>query len=217
MNEHAPNVSEEPSVPTTMESANGTQMFGQMLRWLCGVVIVICIAASIGVSFARSRCLSSIKVTAIDPSIEPRDHKIPFFKQKEALPDYQIVIRNRNRWISSKLETKVDQSAVDGLNWQLAHPISFKDISLIQLRDKDKIISDPIAEVSVLGDSIEEAGYRFDFSFERSLSVGFTSFFDTQVGMAIMTGFCSVIVILISSVVRRGRLDRMQLNVNTDI
>ncbi|MBM82622.1 MAG: hypothetical protein CMJ78_18825 [Planctomycetaceae bacterium] len=168
-------------------------------------------------SIARSRCLVSITVTALDESVEPRDHKIPFIKQKEALPDYQILVSHRRQFFSTHLEAKIDQSALEGLTWDLPAPISVKDITSLQLRHKDKVVSDALAEVSVIGDTIEERGYRFDFSYEQSVAVGFDSFFDTPVGKAILTGIGSSIVLLVSLFVRGRRSSRIEISLDGDV
>ena len=152
---------------------------------------------TVALSAYRSTGLSLITVTALDAKAEPRDHHLPLLKQKEALPDYQIfVILQNSRRLN--LGTKPDQSAVEGLNWSLASPVSVNDIASIRLQDDDKLVSDAVSEVQIEGRSITEGNYRFEFHTERSISVGIHSFFQTAIGMAISTAFFVAVLVMIA-------------------
>ncbi|MEM7314678.1 MAG: hypothetical protein AAF497_16140, partial [Planctomycetota bacterium] len=55
---------------------------------LCCGVILLSVLSCVVVAAIRSVGLTRVTVTALDKEAEPRDHDIPFVKQREALPDY---------------------------------------------------------------------------------------------------------------------------------
>lgn len=170
----------------------------RLIGWLCAGLIAASILTCVVMAAVRSAGLTEITVTALDAASEPRDHVLPLVKQKEALPDYELtlILTDGDR---ISLGTKPDTSAVDGLIWHINDPISIADVAGVRLFEQDKVISDAVAEVQILGESIIEKGYRFEFASKRSFSVGVKSFFGTPIGKAISAGFCiAVIVILVS-------------------
>ena len=171
----------------------------RLTGWLCACVIAVSVVACVIMAGIRSTGLTEITVTALDEASEPRDHNLPFIKQKEALPDYEIiVILNNGQQI--RLGAKPDTSAVDGLTWNLSDPVSLAEVASVRLQDQDKVVSDAIAEVQITADSVTQGGYRFDFRSERSASVGVQSFFRTPIGMAIAAGFCIAVLLILLSV-----------------
>ena len=164
-------------------------------------VIALSVGVCVALAVMRSNGLTSVTVTALDPQAEPRDHDLPLVKQKEALPDYRVtVILNDGEWV--KLGTKPDTSAAEGLTWQLSEPVSLAAITSVRLDDVDKVVSDTIAEVEFgSGVPVEEKGYRFEFTAERSFAVGVQSFFGTPVGQAIAVGLCLAILAVVLSAV----------------
>lgn len=169
----------------------------RVATWVCSGVIVISVLACVTIAFNRSTGLVGITVTALDKAAEPKDHNIPFIKQTEALPDYQIsVIKTDKERLH--LGSKPNTSAVNGLAWLLPDPVSTSDIASILLEDQDKIDSDKLAEVQPLSESVTSGNYRFEFKTERSFSVGVQSFFKTPIGIAISTGFTIAILLLIA-------------------
>ncbi len=170
----------------------------KMVGWICGGVVVLSVLSCVVIAVMRSNGLTRVTVTALDPDAEPRDHELPFFKKKEALPDYEvIVILKGDEWVN--LGAKPDRSAADGLIWELNEPISTSDIASVRLRDQDKVISDTIAEVQLLGDSTTDENYQFDFESQRSFSVGLRSFFRTPIGVAISGGVLIAVVLIVVS------------------
>ncbi|WP_339910684.1 hypothetical protein [Symmachiella dynata] len=168
--------------------------------WGAVGVIVISVSLCVILAAIRSTGLTSITVTALDPAAEPRDHELPFFKQKEALPDYRLILL-LNRGDQVRLGSKPDTSAADGLTWQLSDPVSLADITTVRLEDQDKLLSDTLAEVEVLDDVVVEQGYRFEFTSQRSLTVGIQSFFRTPIGQAIAAGFCIAVILIVASAI----------------
>ena len=146
----------------------------------------------------RSKGLVQVTVTVLDKASEPRDHKIPLIKQKESLPDYEILV-NLNNGQQVSLGAKPDTSAADGLTWSLSDPVSLAEIASVRLQEQDKVVSDAIAEVQVTGEPVTQKGYRFDFRCERSASVGIRSFFSTPIGKAIAAGFCIAVLLMLLS------------------
>ena len=168
----------------------------RLTGWICVGVIVASVAACILLAALRSRGLTAVKVTALDGFPEPRDHNLPLVKQKEALPDYELFLMlHSGRQIY--LGANPDTSAARGLVWQVSDPVSLADITAVRLREQDQLVSDALAEVQIAGPTATAAGYRFDFSSERSLAVGIQSFFATPIGLAIATGFAIAVVVLI--------------------
>lgn len=144
----------------------------------------------------RSTGLVEVRVTALDAAAEPKDHDIPLFKQKEALPDYEVVVRTK-RDQSIDLGTKIDTSAVDGLTWKLADPVSTAEIAGIRLQDQDKLASDVLTEVQIDGPEVVSGNYRFEFRTEQSFRIGIESFFQTPIGMAISGAFFVAILVML--------------------
>jgi hypothetical protein len=155
--------------------------------------------ATVALSAYRSTGLTRITITALSAEAEPRDLRFPLFKQKEALPDYQVfvVLQKSGRL---NLGTKPDQSAVKGINWNLPSPVSVYDIASIKLQDDDKLISDAISEVQIDEQSVTDGNYRFDFHTERSFSVGLHSFFQTPIGQAISAAFLIAVLLVIAAI-----------------
>lgn len=168
----------------------------RIVGWLCIVVIVGSVLACGGIAAARSTGLTAIEVTATDASMEPRDHKIPLVKQKEALPDYELILLLKDgRKVS--LGARPDTSAVAGLTWEVSDSLSVADVTSVRLREQDKVISDALAEVQISEAPVTEKGYRFEFTTARSLAVGIHSFFRTPVGNAICVGFGVAVFLLV--------------------
>lgn len=167
-------------------------------------LFVASILACLWLSIAASTGLVSVTVTALNPAQEPADHMLSLIKQREALPDYEICVLT-NQGGEYYLGVKPDESAAKGLTWTLADPISTAQIATVRLREKDKLISDALAEVNVSATPVTSKGYRFTFTTERSLGVGLKAFFTTPLGAAISVGFCiAVILILLAYFLRYG-------------
>ena len=170
----------------------------RLTGWIAFAVTVGSLVACLVMAVSRSEGLTEIKVTALDADAEPRDHKIPLFKKKEALPDYQLIVMQTDRQ-KLNLGTKPDQSAVDGLSWKLSEPVSVADIATIRLQDQDKVISDVLEEVHITGSSVSTENYRFDFETERSFSVGVRSFFQTPLGKTVVSAFFLAVFLIVVS------------------
>ena len=166
--------------------------------WVCVSVVVLSIASCVALSAFQSVAVTDITVTALDKDAEPRDHNLPFFKQHDALPDYELHLLLR-RGGSLRLGAKPNSSAAEGLTWHLYNPVSVNRISTIRLREQDKIISDAIAEVEFADDPIAQNGYRFEFKTVRSFSSGLEAFFELPIGKAIAAGFMIAILLLLLS------------------
>ena len=170
----------------------------RLTGWVCAGIVALSVIACVVIAAVRSTGLTQITITALDQELEPRDHELPFVKQKESLPDYEVTVllTNGDRL---RLGAKPDASAADGLTWHLADPVSVVDVATVRLQEQDKFIGDAIAEVQILGDSVTEGNYRFDFTTARSTSVGVSSFFATPIGKAIAAGFCIAVLLMLLS------------------
>lgn len=155
-----------------------------LTAWICAGLIVLAVASSMYIASTRSTGIKSITVTFVGKE-EIRDHKIPLFKKKESLPDYTLSVKHAKRG-RILLGTKVDQSAREGLSWELPKTYSTEDITLISLTDKDELLSDSVAEVSFTGKQVVENEYQFEYELETSFKIGLESFWETAVGKAIM-------------------------------
>ncbi len=186
---------ETPAAPNP-EAPQPARSPWRVAGWVCAGVIVVSVVACIVMASIRSTGLTQITVTALDEASEPRDHNLPLVKQKEALPDYEVIVL-----LSSgeriRLGAKPDTSAVEGLSWRLNNPVSVADVASVRLQEQDKVISDAIAEVQILGTTATSKGYRFEFATERSMGVGVESFFGTPIGRAITAGFCIAVLVVI--------------------
>ena len=168
----------------------------QITSWLCAGTIAVSVLACLGMAVVRSLGITQITVTALDASSEPQDHNLPFVRRKEALPDYELTLMLSSGG-QMPLGAKPDASAVGGLTWHVADPVSVTDVTSVRLQERDLVISDAIAEVQIHGDSVSANGYRFDFVTERSASVGIKSFFGTPIGKAIVVGFCLAVLLMV--------------------
>lgn len=170
----------------------------RLSRWIGVGVVAVSVLTCVAMAAARSEGLVSVTVTALDPDNEPNDHNLPLVKQREAPPDYELMLLYTDGRTQS-LGVKPNQSAADGLNWRLLEPVSTSRIMSVRLREKDVVVSDAIAEVQIEGLSVESNGYRFDFETARSFDVGAEAFFATPVGKAIALGFVIGIAAVIVS------------------
>ena len=187
--------------PSPKASRRKTNSPWRITGWLCAGVVAVSVLSCLVMAGVRSKGLVKITVTALDAASEPSDHILPFFKKKEALPDYELsLILGDNRKVA--LGAKPDTSAVNGLIWHVNDPVSITDVASVRLREQDKILSDSVAEVQVQGESTTQNGFRFDFVFQRSISVGVKSFFRTPIGKAISTGFCIAVIVMLLSLFR---------------
>lgn len=171
----------------------------RIASWICAGVIVISVLACVVIAVMRSEGITLITVTALDPESEPRDHDIPLIRQKEALPDYELIVVLTDGEVQ-RFGSKPDTSAADGLIWTLPDPPSVKIVAAVRLQERDKVVSDAVAEVQIAGSSVTDQNYRFDFTTERSINVGVSSFFATPVGKAIAWGFCIAVLLLLASI-----------------
>ena len=189
----------EPLTPPEPQSSGSSPW--RLAGWLCAGLIAASVIACIVLAATRSTGLVGITVTARDEAAEPRDHNLPLVKKKEALPDYELILLMADG-DKVHLGAKPDASAADGLVWHVNDPVSIADVASLRLQEQDKLVSDAIAEVQVLGPSVTSNDYRFDFTSQRSAVVGVKSFFGTPVGKAITMGFCLAVLVLLASVFR---------------
>ena len=153
--------------------------------------------ACVLIAAVRSVGLTTIEVTALPGTVEPRDHGLPFVRQKEALPDYEVTLMLKG---GDKvfLGCKPDRLAMNGLDWHLPEPVSVADIATVRLSEQDKLVSDSIAEAQLIGDTLDSDGYRFRFLTQRSFEVGVKSFFGTPIGKAITTAFFVAVLLFLA-------------------
>ena len=163
---------------------------------VCALVVIMSVVACIGMAAARSRGLTAVTVTATDPAKEPVDHRIPGWKQQDALPDYELSLIN-DRGGVRYLGVKPNTSAAGGLTWELDDPVSTSQVATIRLREQDKIVSDALAEVHLSRTAVESNGYRFEFATETSVGVGVRAFFLTPIGIAIAAAFGIAVLLVI--------------------
>ncbi|MFG0332498.1 MAG: hypothetical protein ACF8TS_03960 [Maioricimonas sp. JB049] len=175
----------------------------RLLSWICCAVVAVSLVACLAIATRRSEGLTRVTVTALDAEAEPRDHQLPFVKQTEALPDYELIVRlNRGGFLQSggqrSLGARPNQSAVDGITWTLNDPIPISQIAGLRLQEQDKVISDTLAEVPVVGSGrVEEGNWRFDFETQRSVAIGVEAFFATPIGKAIGAAFVVAILLML--------------------
>ncbi len=170
----------------------------RITSWICCSVVVISVIFCVIIAAIRSEGLTQVTVTALNEEAEPRDHALPLIKQKDALPDYEIVVMTQDGF-KTRLGAKLNTSAKDGLDWTLNDPISVAEITGVRLQDQDKVISDAIAEVQITDKSVVAGNYRFDFQTEHSAAVGVQSFFKTPIGIAIATAFLIAVILMLVS------------------
>lgn len=162
-------------------------------------VALVSLAACVVLAAINSTGLSAVRVTALEDTVEPKDHNLPLVKQKEALPDYELIVVLRSGG-TVKLGAKPDTSADEGLTWTLTEPVAVSDIASIRLEEQDKLVSDAIAEVQFSTEPVTDKGYEFSFTTTRSLGVGVQAFFRTPVGLAIVGAlFVAIVLVLVSA------------------
>ncbi|QDT92732.1 hypothetical protein [Gimesia algae] len=168
----------------------------KLTSWVCCIVIIGSVLSCVIIAAMQSEGLKEVKVTALDAAAEPRDHDIPLIKQKEALPDYELLIITQEL-IGYKLGAKPDTSATEGLVWRLKKPINIDDIVGIRLQDQDKLISDALVEVPFSRDPVTAGNYRFEFQTVHSTQLGVESFFRTPIGISIVCAFVIAILLML--------------------
>jgi hypothetical protein len=162
-------------------------------------VALVSLAACVVLAAINSTGLSAVRVTALEDTVEPKDHNLPLVKQKEALPDYELIVVLRSGG-TVKLGAKPDTSADEGLTWTLTEPVAISDIASIRLEEQDKLLSDAIAEVQFATEPVTDKGYEFSFTTERSFGMGVQAFFRTPMGLAIVGAlFVAIVLVLISA------------------
>ena len=153
----------------------------------------------------RSKSLTRVTITAIESGAEPKDHELPFFRKKEALPDYNVsVVKTNSDQID--LGSKPDQSAVSGLTWVLPDPVSVAQIASVRLDDKDKLISDAISEVQFTSETVTYGNYEFEFDTEISISAGLYAVFSDFFGRGVSVLLLFVIFLVILSAFNTSNL-----------
>jgi len=162
---------------------------------ICSGVVLLSVLGCLAMAAYLSEGLTQVKVTALDAEKEPRDHGIPLIKQNDALPDYEVQVITQELF-SHKLGTKPNQSAAGGLVWKLNQPVAVHDIVGIRLLDQDKLISDTLVEVPFSHEPVEAENYHLEFQTAHSAIVGFKSFFETPVGLAISFAFVIAILLI---------------------
>lgn len=171
-------------------------VLGRATKMIVLSTIALSVVSCFVIAAIRSEGLAKVTVTALDEAAEPVDHDLPLIKSVEALPDYSLIV-NLTDGSQIKLGTRPNRSAIGGLAWQIANPVSIYDISSIRLEDEDTFLSDTIEEISLANDVVIAGNYRFEFETERSFAVGIASFFKTPIGIAITTAFSIAILIII--------------------
>lgn len=162
-------------------------------------VALASLAACVVLAALNSVGLSAVRVMALEDTVEPKDHNLPLVKQKEALPDYELIVVLRSGG-QVKLGAKPDTSAADGLAWTLTEPVAIGDIASIRLEEQDTLVSDAIAEVQFSTEPVTDKGYEFSFTTTRSFGVGVQAFFRTPVGLAIVGAlFVAIVLVLVSA------------------
>lgn len=117
-------------------------------------------------------------------------------KQYDALPDFEVIVTlGGGRTIN--LRARPNESAVNGLISTLNDPVSISEIASVRLQDQDKLVSDALAEVQIIDNVTTSGNDRFEFTTERSVSVGVKAFFLTPIGLAISAAFFLGVLILI--------------------
>ncbi|HBE70373.1 MAG TPA: hypothetical protein DDW52_19665 [Planctomycetaceae bacterium] len=181
---------------TTTDSTDAVKSLWRVMMTICACVVLASILSCLAIAEFRSSGLTRVTVTAIDAAAEPKDHSIPLIKRKDALPDYEVLVfLNDGERID--LGTRPNSSAADGLTWALNDPVSVSDVAGVRLQDQDKLVSDAITEVQITGPSVSSDNYTFEFTTERSASIGFQSFFRTPVGKVISGAFFIALVVVI--------------------
>ena len=184
----------------TNQSAASRVSAWQITRLICFGVVAVSVLSCVAIAVSRSNGLTEVKVVAVDPDAEPRDHDLPLIKAHEALPDYELVVYHSSG-LTTNLGTKPNTSAADGLTWTLNAPVPVCEIAGLRLQDQDKLVSDAITEVQIVSESAESDGYRFEFQTEHSASVGVQSFFRTPIGLAISAAFFLAVLLMLASAI----------------
>ena len=167
-------------------------------RLVCSAVICIAVLSCVAIAAMRSKGLVAVRVTALADELS--DHDVPFLKRNEALPDYELSILSDDG-SSCYLGTKPNTSASGGLTWTLDTTVPVSLIASVRLVEKDKLVSDTIAEVHVVADSVTSNDYRFDFDCQHSFAAGLAAFFRTPVGIAICIALViAILYVLLSNV-----------------
>ena len=157
----------------------------QLTKLVCRVVFMTSIIYCVWIAAVRTKGLVSVKVTALSASAEPHDYDIPILKQNNALPDYEIIVTLVSG-LTINLGAKSNESAINGLTWTLNDPVSTPEIVSVKLQEQGLFDSETLTEVQITNKVTKSGNYRFEFTTERSASLGVEAFLMPPIGPAIL-------------------------------
>ncbi len=184
--------SSEEKVPT--KESTGQHTLWKLVSGLCAIITLCLILLTLIISIPKGVGIEAVTVTALEDTEEPKDHNVPLIKQKEALPDYEIMILMD--FGSLKSITKPDTSAKEGITWTFAEPALLSHTRGIRLVEKDKMLSDVLAEVEYSQEQVISNGYRFEFKTTRSISLIMEAILDSHLVKLLMFSFLALVILV---------------------
>lgn len=144
-----------------------------------------------GVILPQSTAITRVTVTSLAPETEVRDEPFSFENPTDALPDYRLDLIDATGH-ETLLWPLRNQSAAEGLTWDLIEPLHVEAIAELRLVEVDNSSSDRIAQGLLAGESTTFTQYRFDLTKEHNTDVGFEYFYKTPLGQMIRTALTFV-------------------------
>lgn len=178
------------------------------------LLAALAVAAILTLVARRSVVLTAVRVVAVEDDTRRFSFEELYDKvragTKDRLtewerPDYELKVTHRKGGrvfaTTDSLGVKPNESANEGLSWTLSDPISLPDVSVIELIDRDVVLSDTLVTVSGPFDQQADAGnYRFEFDTATDPAIGFASFATTSLGERLL--FAIVLALVMAIILR---------------
>ena len=166
----------------------------KLLYAIEGMVVLFVIWAIAGV-FIHATRISSVYVSLNEDGIEHKDKSIGELGKMDEPPDYRLRCRTNDGWV--ELGTFVNTWIGEGLVFVVNPNLPSKEVIEIQLLDDDKFEDDVLEQFPYDGGRYTGGDYTIEVTETMSLESGFSWFFKTPVGIAILAGITLGVLIVI--------------------
>ncbi len=148
---------------------------------------------------AKGEALTQVHIKIQEGQDERMDKGIPFITAEEdKLPDYKLLYLVDDRWHT--IGTIRNTSAQDWLRYTIADPPNLSLVKRVRVVEEDVALDDVLDEVAVADGGVSGTMFAFEFKSTRSFGSGMQWFFATPVGLAILSGVCLAVLVMIFAV-----------------
>lgn len=166
----------------------------RLLYLIEGIIVLFIGWAIVGIVM-HSQSLQSVRVTLSPGGTEYHDKVVLGIGKDDAAADYWL--RASTTEGIEDLGAYANTEIGAGLTFTPQRNMPLKDIVSFQLLDKDKFESDVLAQFPYESDRHVGVNYTLEIESGLSIESGFSWFFQTPVGIAILTGLIIGIAVVI--------------------